>query len=41
MEKILFAAPEAEVVRFPVQDIVTTSGVDDFDKPIETPDDEW
>jgi hypothetical protein len=37
MEKILFA-PEAEVVRFPSQDIVTTSG----EGPGNTlPDDIW
>ncbi len=26
-EKVMFVEPEAEVVRFPKQDIVTTSGV--------------
>lgn len=36
MEKILFA-PEAEVVRFPSQDIVTTSG--GLDNTL--PDDIW
>jgi hypothetical protein len=37
-EKTLFAAPEAEVVRFPKQDIVTTS--DGFTGPPELPEDD-
>lgn len=34
MNEKIFAAPEAEVVRFPVQDIVTTSDLGD-DTPID------
>lgn len=47
-EKVMFVAPEAEVVRFPKQDIVTTSGevtsvtsVTDENGNITTPIDPW
>lgn len=42
MEKILFANPEAEVVRFPKQDIVTTSGEPEVTTEAnQLPNDDW
>lgn len=42
MEKeIMFVEPEAEVIRFPRQDVITTSGGPVGGDSIVLPDDEW